>query len=111
MNQKILGKQIKTYRKNMGYTQQQLAEKINKSVIFISYIERGEKIHSLSTLIDIANTLHISLDILVGDAIESNCKSNLLYIENKLTNLPPYRQQILLQMINSMVDIELNNQK
>lgn len=82
---------------------------INKSSIFISYIERGIKFPSLNTLIDIANALDISLDILVGNSVNSNLEANLYYINNKLIQLSPNRQHF--RIMESMLDIELDNQK
>jgi transcriptional regulator with XRE-family HTH domain len=84
---------------------------INKSSIFISYIERGIKFPSLNTLIDIANALDISLDMLVGNSVNSNLEANLCYINNKLIQLSPNRQQVLFRIMESMLDIELDNQK
>ena len=111
MDEKALGKQIKKYRKKTGYTQEKLATQINKSSIFISCIERGIKFPSLDTLIDIANVLNISLDMLVGNTVNSNLTANLCYINDKITKLSPNRQQVLFKMIESILDIELDNQK
>ena len=49
MEPKILGANIRKYRKQIGITQEQLAEKIGKSVNYIGMIERGEKVPSLTT--------------------------------------------------------------
>ena len=111
MNENVLGKQIKKYRKQTGYTQEKLAIKINKSTVFLSYIERGIKFPSLNTLIDIANALNISLDMLVGNDVNSNLTANLCYINNKLIKLSPNRQQVFFKIIDSILDIELDNQK
>lgn len=111
MDENVLGKQIKKYRKQTGYTQEKLAVKINKSTVFISYIERGIKSPSLNTLVDIANALDISLDMLVGKEVNSNLMASLYYINNKVTKLSPNRQQVFFKMIESILDIELDNQK
>ena len=41
MDKKALGKELQKYRERAGYSQETLAEVINCSAIFISYIERG----------------------------------------------------------------------
>lgn len=41
MNRENFGKQLQKYRERAGYSQEKLAEKIECSTIFISYIERG----------------------------------------------------------------------
>lgn len=43
MDKKAFGKQLQRYRERAGYSQEALAEKIECSSIFISYIERGAK--------------------------------------------------------------------
>lgn len=52
---------IAYYRKLRGYTQEQLAEKIDKSAGYIAAIEskRVKKILSMDTFFDIANVLDV----------------------------------------------------
>ena len=54
-----LGLKISYYRKLRGYTQEQLAEAINKSAAFIGHVEAPNvnKAVSLDTLFDIAEVL------------------------------------------------------
>lgn len=66
MDKKSFGKQLQRYRERAGYSQEALAELVECSTIFISYIERGEKSPSLDTLIKLANALDISVDIFWG---------------------------------------------
>ena len=58
---KRIGSNIKKYRKEHGLTQQQLADKLGMSLNFIGKIEVGYDHPSLYTLIDISNSLEISL--------------------------------------------------
>ena len=50
MEPKILDANIRKYRKQIGITQEQLAEKIGKSVNYIGMIERGERFRLLRHL-------------------------------------------------------------
>ena len=70
LNYKTIGKRIKLARKKKGLTQEALAEIIDKSPSYISYIETGRKQLSLETLVDIANTLEVSADDLLSFNIE-----------------------------------------
>ena len=79
MDRKAFGKQLQRYREQAGYSQEALAEKIGCSSIFISNIECGKKSPSLDTLINLANTLDISVDILLGKELK---KLHLRKIEN-----------------------------
>ncbi len=55
MDKKSFGKQLQRYREQAGFSQEVLAEQIECSTIFISYIERGEKSPSLDTLSERSN--------------------------------------------------------
>ena len=54
---KMLGKNIKTRRKELGLTQQELADILDMSLNFIGKIEVAFSKPSLDTLIEIANAL------------------------------------------------------
>lgn len=70
LNYKIVGKNIKQARKKLKLSQETLAEIIDKSPSYISYIETGKKCLSLETLVDIANALKVSADDLLSFNIE-----------------------------------------
>lgn len=65
LDYKEIGKRIKSKRKELKITQEQLAEIIDVSPSYISEIERGMSISSLFTITKIANTLDLSLDYLI----------------------------------------------
>ena len=52
-------KNIKKYRKQKGYTQEQLSELANISTDYLSEIERGKKKPSIDTLDSITSALEI----------------------------------------------------
>ncbi len=58
---KKLGKNIKARRIEIGLTQQELADKINKGLNFVGKIEIAFSKPSFDTVIDIANALEIKL--------------------------------------------------
>ncbi len=66
---RMLGLKIAYYRKLKGYTQEQLAEKINKSLAFIGAVEAPNVFRtvSLDTLFDIAEALEIPVYKLMKD--------------------------------------------
>ena len=57
-----LGELIKRLRTERGYTQAQLAKKLNKSKSAISRYESNQKMPSLETLIDISILFNVCLD-------------------------------------------------
>lgn len=66
MDYKLLGKNIKETRKSLKMTQEQLAEKIEVSTVFISQIESGARKPSLETVYKISIALNIKIDTLIN---------------------------------------------
>ena len=62
---------IASRRKQLGYTQQQLAEKLNVSDKVVSKWETGRSLPDTSLLVDLAEVLEIS----VGDLLKSDTES------------------------------------
>ena len=58
---KQLGKRIQKRRKEMGYSQETLAEKIGVSRAYMGFIEQGRNAPSLEILEKISKQLKISL--------------------------------------------------
>ena len=65
-----IGKRIRYFRNQENISQEDLALFADVSHIYISSIERGEKLPSLKTIISIANALHVSTDLLLADSLE-----------------------------------------
>ena len=60
-----IGSRIKLARENMGWTQEELAEKIDLSTQFLSTIERGVAGASLGTVINLCEVLNVSSEWLL----------------------------------------------
>jgi transcriptional regulator with XRE-family HTH domain len=56
-----LGKKIAEYRKEKGFSQEELGALIHSARNYIGCIERGEKSPSLNTLIKIAKALNVKV--------------------------------------------------
>lgn len=61
-----IGKVIATYRKEKGYTQTELAEKLGVSFQAVSNWERGDTMPDLDNLLALSTALETSLDVLLG---------------------------------------------
>ncbi|MBR2430176.1 helix-turn-helix transcriptional regulator [bacterium] len=64
---KTLASNIRAERNRKGYTQFQLAEKINVSESSISLIERGLQTPSIFVVLDIAKVLEVNINELLRD--------------------------------------------
>ena len=62
---KQCGERIHQLRLNSGYTQEQLAEKLNIDRSFYSRIETGRKGCSVDLLVHLSSVFNVSLDYLV----------------------------------------------
>ncbi len=84
-----IGGRLRAARRARGLTQEQLAEKIDLSPLFLSYVECGQKGMSLQTMEKICRTLDVPADYLLlgresGAAIPGGEKLRKL-----LRQLPP----------------------
>jgi len=64
---KAFGQQLAAVRKSRGMTQQELAEKLNISLVSIGYIETGKRWPRLGTLHRIAEALGAKLGDIFRD--------------------------------------------
>lgn len=60
------GRNLSMLRKNQKITQEQLAEMIDKSTEFISFLERGERSPSFETILDLAKALGVRIGDLMN---------------------------------------------
>lgn len=64
----ITGTNLKAWRKRLGFTQQEIAEKADISVAFLSFLENGRRKGSLLTYSRLAAALGVPL----GDLVEES---------------------------------------
>ena len=70
----IIGERIKRARISKGLTQEQLAEKLDVSIAFLSRIERGSSHINLRRLDEICNILGISQGFILEGTSEDSRK-------------------------------------
>ena len=61
------GQKIRNRREQLGYTQEELAQKVQTSQPYVSRLERGSFNPSMKMIINIASALDISIDYLLLD--------------------------------------------
>lgn len=62
---RVVQGRIRKYRKQIGFTQEDLADKVKVSRAYVGYIEQGRNTPSLELLDRIARALRVSLSELV----------------------------------------------
>ncbi len=71
MDKRFLGKMIKKARLKKSLTQQQLSEKVDITVVYLSELERGLKLPSFILFIELARALDVSADYLLIGELET----------------------------------------
>lgn len=74
-----IGNRIRIERENFDMTREKLSELVNLSPYFLGQIERGERKMSINTLIKISECLHISIDYLFFEQVNTNTNTNVLH--------------------------------
>jgi transcriptional regulator with XRE-family HTH domain len=104
MNQKAIGRRIKAAREKKQLTQEQLAELVDLSTMHVSVIERGVKLPKLETLINIANVLDVSADVLLQDVINNRAEIFSSEASTLINKLPQEDQRRVLAALRSFIE-------
>ncbi len=92
MNQETIGKFVATCRKEKGFTQKQLAEKLNITDRAVSKWETGKSIPDAAIMLDLCKILGISAnELLSGERIamenyQKKAEENLVELQQKANN-------------------------
>lgn len=84
---KTFGKILKQYRKKNKLTQEQLAEKLEISIKYVSRIENGTSGIKTQTLIKYMNILGIAPNIIFSSFITNPNLKSQIELSNKLSHL------------------------
>lgn len=66
-----IGKILQTTRKSLGYTQEQVAEKLGLGPRFVSDIERDKTKGSIDTLVKFCNIYHVTPTFILQEYLEN----------------------------------------
>ncbi|WP_051208992.1 helix-turn-helix domain-containing protein [Butyrivibrio sp. WCD3002] len=89
-----LSENIKKYRKEMGLTQEELAEAFGITIGAVSKWESGSTIPDIMTLIELADFFNISVDVLLGYSISSKSVDDIKQKINTLLKEARYDEAI-----------------
>ena len=97
-----LGEKIKKVRLSRGYTQEYTAIKADISLSHASNVETGKTKVSLPTLIEIANTLDVTVDYLLSDNYENREGIIINEVVNILKTCSLKEQQVILETLRTL---------
>ena len=98
-----IGKNIRKFREIKKLRQEDLAEKTDLTTNFIGMIERGEKIPSLETFINILNSLGVSADMVLSDVLDNGYTVKDSLLNEKLEKLVPEDRNRIYEVIDTMM--------
>lgn len=101
-----VGKRIRDRRKQLGMTQEMLAEKSNLTPQFVSYAESGKREIKIGSLQYISKSLHVSCDYLIFGTITSKDKNIL---SEKLDKLSASEVRIIENIIDECIALNHSN--
>ena len=84
-----IGKYLRKYRREKGLSQEALAVKTNLSSNYIGMLERGQKVPSLETFVELVNALDVSADMLLCEVVNTGFQVKNTLLTDKLEKLSP----------------------
>lgn len=98
-----IGKNIRKFREIKKLRQEDLAEKTDLTTNYIGMIERGEKIPSLETFINILNSLGVSADMVLSDVLDNGYTVKDSLLNEKLEKLVSEDRNRIYEVIDTMM--------
>lgn len=98
-----IGKNIRKFREIKKLRQEDLAEKTDLTTNYIGMIERGEKIPSLETFINILNSLGVSADMVLSDVLDNGYTVKDSLLNEELEKLVPEDRNRIYEVIDTMM--------
>ena len=97
--EKTIGTRVKLARAKIKFTQEQLAERIEKSVETVSNIERGLVLPTIETLLQIATALKTTVAELVNEENQTHKTTRRVELEAKLQSIAGSMSDDRLEML------------
>ena len=100
----VIGKRLRQARLEKGYTQEQIAEKLDVSIAFLSRIETGSSNINLRRLGQICNILGVSQ----GSILEGTSQEQVNYLDKEFAELikdcSPEKLKLIYKVTKAIVD-------
>lgn len=103
MGLESIGKHISEFRHLRKLRQEDLAEITGLSTNYVGAVERGEKIPSLETFIDILNALSISADMVLSDVLQEGYQVKATKLSDQIKDLPVKDQKRIFDVIEVLI--------
>lgn len=102
INLSALGKRVKEYRMEKGYSAEKLSEIAGVSKSHINNIESANSRASAEVLVRIANALDISVDVLLCDSLKESQKARMAEYSKILENCNEKETKIIVDTVKTL---------
>ena len=102
----MIGQRIRQTRESRGFTQERLADRLDKTVQFVSSVERGISCPSTRTLAKICDALNVNADYILMGRKGDKIIPDYLY---KVTELSAEQQALIEKQLVLLIDYMTNN--
>ena len=102
----VIGERLKKARLAKQMTQEDLAEKLDVSVAFLSRVERGNSHINLKRLNEICSILDVTEGYILNGAASNSASYLNEEFSSLLKNCPPEKQKLIYQVAKTILDYE-----
>ena len=103
MELESIGRNIRKFRHLRELRQEDLAEMTGLSTNYIGALERGEKIPSLETLIDILNALSTSADMVLCDVLDEGYRIKTSILQEELSKVSSKDRMMIEDVVSVLI--------
>lgn len=100
-DRKEIGNRLRARRQALGFTQEQVAEMIDKSLTFYTRIELGTAGMSVDTLLSICNALKTRPDEILLNPQSEESIQNYKWIAEAISNSPEDKQRVAINILKA----------
>ena len=99
-----MGKRVRRYREAKGWYQSDLAEAVRMSNTTISHIEVGKGKPELNTVVNIANALDVTVDMLLCDSLEKSDATYTKELSDLVSGCTATELRLILDVVNPLLE-------
>lgn len=99
-----IGKKLQKCREAAGFTQEQLAEKVDISTNYMGAIERGVKTPTLPLFIKLLNSVVAEPNEILSEVIPLNTREQCSDLEERIKALPIKKRKKVLRILEVIIE-------
>lgn len=103
MSLKTIGRNIRAHRQAQHMSIEELAFKAELSKNYLALVERGEKIPSLETFLNIVNALNVSSDQILCDVVNIGFKVRTTVLSERIEKVSPQRREMIYDLLEILL--------